>query len=47
MGIEFGASTGDNGGAGIVLTSASGKKFNLSLDFKCSNNEAEYEALLI
>lgn len=32
-----------------MLTSASGNLFNLSykLDFKCSNNEAEYEALLL
>ncbi|XP_028121464.1 uncharacterized protein LOC114318721 [Camellia sinensis] len=36
-------------GAGITLTSHEGEKFHLSynLDFKCSNNEAEYEALIL
>ena len=36
-------------GTGIVLTSKSGEKLYLSykLDFHCSNNEAEYEALIL
>ena len=43
-----GASSTDGSGAGIILTSPSGDKstYALRLDFKCSNNEAEYEALL-
>ncbi|XP_028117455.1 uncharacterized protein LOC114315088 [Camellia sinensis] len=41
--------TGGKGGTGIVLTSKSGEKLYLSykLDFHCSNNEAEYEALIL
>ncbi|XP_028123850.1 uncharacterized protein LOC114320951 [Camellia sinensis] len=37
------------GGTGIVLTSKNGEKLYLSykLDFHCSNNEAEYEALIL
>ncbi|XP_028082845.1 uncharacterized protein LOC114284155 [Camellia sinensis] len=37
------------GGAGITLTSQEGEKFHLSykLDFECSNNEADYEALIL
>ncbi|CAL5444638.1 unnamed protein product [Camellia sinensis] len=44
-----GATAGGKGGIGIVLTSKSGKKLYLSykLDFHCSNNEAEYEALIL
>ncbi|CAL5375032.1 unnamed protein product [Camellia sinensis] len=44
-----GAAAGGKGGTGIVLTSKSGEKLYLSykLDFHCSNNEAEYEALML
>ncbi|GMP48863.1 hypothetical protein CsSME_00016061 [Camellia sinensis var. sinensis] len=44
-----GAAAGGKGGTGIVLTSKSGEKLYLSykLDFHCSNNEAEYEALIL
>ncbi|XP_028084857.1 uncharacterized protein LOC114285975 [Camellia sinensis] len=44
-----GATAGGKRGTGIVLTSKSGEKFYLSykLDFHCSNNEAEYEALML
>ncbi|XP_028054430.1 uncharacterized protein LOC114258639 [Camellia sinensis] len=44
-----GVATGGKGGTGIVLTSKSGEKFYFSykLDFHCSNNEAEYEALIL
>ncbi|XP_028070435.1 uncharacterized protein LOC114272919 [Camellia sinensis] len=44
-----GAAVGGKGGIGIVLTSKSGEKLYLSykLDFHCSNNEAEYEALIL
>ncbi|KAG5562371.1 hypothetical protein RHGRI_005194 [Rhododendron griersonianum] len=44
-----GSSTAKGGGAGVVLTAPSGGKINLSykLDFHCSNNEAEYEALIL
>ncbi|XP_028062982.1 uncharacterized protein LOC114266295 [Camellia sinensis] len=44
-----GAAAGGKGGTGIVLTSKSGEKLYLSykLDFHCSNNEDEYEALVL
>ncbi|XP_028060602.1 uncharacterized protein LOC114264207 [Camellia sinensis] len=44
-----GASGVGKGGVGITLTCQEGKKFHLSykLDFECSNNEAEYEALIL
>ncbi|XP_028089235.1 uncharacterized protein LOC114289665 [Camellia sinensis] len=44
-----GASGAGKGGAGVTLTSQEGEKFHLSykLDFECSNNEAEYEALIL
>ncbi|KAG5552838.1 hypothetical protein RHGRI_010819 [Rhododendron griersonianum] len=44
-----GSSTAKGGGAGVVLTAPSGGKIPLSykLDFHCSNNEAEYEALIL
>ncbi|XP_028127319.1 uncharacterized protein LOC114323841 [Camellia sinensis] len=44
-----GASVAGKGGAGITLTSQEGEKFHLSykLDFECSNNEAEYEVLIL
>ncbi|XP_028055176.1 uncharacterized protein LOC114259368 [Camellia sinensis] len=44
-----GAAARGKGGTGIVLTSKSGEKLYLSykLDFHCSNNEAEYEALIL
>ena len=48
--LQFdGSSTEDSAGAGIVLASPIGKKthFSFKLDFKCSNNQAEYEALII
>ena len=43
-----GASSADGSGAGIILPSPLGDKstYALRFDFKCSNNEAEYEALL-
>ena len=43
-----GASSIDGSGAGVILTSPLGDKstYALRFDFKCSNNEAEYEALL-
>ncbi|XP_028080536.1 uncharacterized protein LOC114282093 [Camellia sinensis] len=44
-----GAAAGGKGGTGIVFTSKSGEKLYLSykLDFHYSNNEAEYEALIL
>ncbi|XP_028076397.1 uncharacterized protein LOC114278525 [Camellia sinensis] len=44
-----GAAARGKGEIGIVLTSKSGKKLYLSykLDFHCSNNEAEYKALIL
>ncbi|XP_028086009.1 uncharacterized protein LOC114286987 [Camellia sinensis] len=44
-----GSFTSKGGGAGIVLISSNQTEVNLSykLDFKCSNNEAEYEALIL
>ncbi|XP_028061729.1 uncharacterized protein LOC114265168 [Camellia sinensis] len=44
-----GASGAKKGGAGVTLTSQEGEMFYLSykLDFECSNNEAEYEALIL
>ncbi|XP_059631449.1 uncharacterized protein LOC132274230 [Cornus florida] len=44
-----GSSTHDGGGAGIVIISPKGRKtkFSFFLDFKCTNNQAEYEALII
>ncbi|XP_059635489.1 uncharacterized protein LOC132277664 [Cornus florida] len=44
-----GSSTHDRGGAGIVIISPKGRKttFSFFLDFKCTNNQAEYEALII
>ncbi|XP_059658641.1 uncharacterized protein LOC132304963 [Cornus florida] len=44
-----GSSTADGAGAGIVIISPAGRKasFSFFLDFKCSNNQAEYEALII
>ncbi|XP_028071841.1 uncharacterized protein LOC114274168 [Camellia sinensis] len=44
-----GASGAGKGGAGITFTSQEEEKFHLSykLDFECSNNEAEYEALIL
>ncbi|XP_012856960.1 PREDICTED: uncharacterized protein LOC105976225 [Erythranthe guttata] len=43
-----GSSTAIGGGAGIVLTSPDGDEFEYAqrFDFKASNNEAEYEALI-
>ncbi|XP_059635709.1 uncharacterized protein LOC132277883 [Cornus florida] len=43
------SSTADGAGAGIVIISPAGRKasFSFFLDFKCSNNQAEYEALII
>ena len=43
-----GASSADGSGAGIILTSPLGDKstYALRFDFKCSNNEEEYDALL-
>ncbi|XP_028114983.1 uncharacterized protein LOC114312887 [Camellia sinensis] len=44
-----GASGVGKGGAGITLTNQARENFHLSykLDFECSNNEAEYEALIL
>ncbi|XP_028055974.1 uncharacterized protein LOC114260115 [Camellia sinensis] len=44
-----GASEAKKGGASVTLTSQEGEKFHLSykLDFEYSNNEAEYEALIL
>ena len=44
-----GASTKDSAGAGVVLISPSKEAIHLSfkLDFKTTNNIAEYEALLL
>ncbi|XP_059627593.1 uncharacterized protein LOC132270430 [Cornus florida] len=44
-----GSSTHDGGGARIVIISSKGMKtkFSFFLDFKCTNNQAEYEALII
>ena len=48
--IKFdGSSTEKSAGAGVVITSPEGTKTALSfnLDFECTNNQAEYEALII
>ncbi|XP_059668955.1 uncharacterized protein LOC132314056 [Cornus florida] len=44
-----GSSTSKGGGVGVVLTSGEGKaqKFSYKLTFACSNNMAEYEALVL
>ncbi|XP_059635256.1 uncharacterized protein LOC132277412 [Cornus florida] len=44
-----GSSMADGAGAGIVIISPAGRKvsFSFFLDFKCSNNQAEYEVLII
>ncbi|KAL0290132.1 UNVERIFIED_CONTAM: Ribonuclease HI [Sesamum radiatum] len=44
-----GSSTAQGSGAGIVITTPQGEdlEFAIKLDFKASNNEAEYEALVI
>ncbi|KAL0394565.1 UNVERIFIED_CONTAM: hypothetical protein Slati_4422700 [Sesamum latifolium] len=44
-----GSSTTQGSGAGIVVTSPQGEdlEFAIKFDFKASNNEAEYEALVI
>ncbi|XP_059639783.1 uncharacterized protein LOC132282178 [Cornus florida] len=44
-----GSSKADGVGAGIVIISPVGRKTSLSffLDFKCSNNQSEYETLII
>ncbi|XP_028116375.1 uncharacterized protein LOC114314126 [Camellia sinensis] len=43
------ASGARKGGVGVTLTNQKGKKFHLSykFDFECSNNEDEYEALIL
>ena len=48
--VQFDGSAGSKGwGAGVVLTSPEGHEIPLAfkLDFPCTNNEAEYEALLL
>ena len=48
--LQFDGSVGNQGwGAGIVLTSPEGRKIPLAfkLGFHCTNNEVEYEALLL
>ncbi|PRQ31678.1 putative ribonuclease H-like domain-containing protein [Rosa chinensis] len=44
-----GSSTSDSAGAGIVIESPTGQKhqYAFKLDFNCTNNKAEYEALII
>ena len=44
-----GSSTDKSAGDGVVITSPFGIETTLSfiLDFKCTNNQAEYEALII
>ena len=44
-----GSSTDKSAGAGVVITSPFGTKTTLSftLDFECTNNQVEYEALII
>ncbi|KAL0449101.1 UNVERIFIED_CONTAM: Ribonuclease HI [Sesamum latifolium] len=44
-----GSSTTQGSGAGIVITSPQGEdlEFSIKFDFKASNNEAKYEALVI
>ncbi|KAL0421268.1 UNVERIFIED_CONTAM: hypothetical protein Slati_3149700 [Sesamum latifolium] len=44
-----GSSTAQGSGAGIVITTPQGEdlEFAIKFDFKASNNEAEYEALVI
>ncbi|XP_059658828.1 uncharacterized protein LOC132305167 [Cornus florida] len=44
-----GFSTSEGSGAGIVIISPTGNQilFSFFLDFRCSNNQAEYEALII
>ncbi|KAL0395050.1 UNVERIFIED_CONTAM: hypothetical protein Slati_4471200 [Sesamum latifolium] len=44
-----GSSTAQSSGAGIVITTPQGEdlEFAIEFDFKTSNNEAEYEALVI
>ncbi|XP_059650434.1 uncharacterized protein LOC132296238 [Cornus florida] len=44
-----GLSTTDGARAGIVITSPEGRKtlFSFFLDFKCSNNQPEYDAFII
>ncbi|XP_060961945.1 uncharacterized protein LOC133032121 [Cannabis sativa] len=45
----YGSSTTKGGGAGIVLTDPMGKNHiqAYKLSFDCTNNEAEYEALIL
>ncbi|XP_059658865.1 uncharacterized protein LOC132305208 [Cornus florida] len=45
----YGSSTSEGSGAGIMLISPTGNQISFSffLDFRCSNNQAEYEALII
>ncbi|XP_059671032.1 uncharacterized protein LOC132316573 [Cornus florida] len=47
--IFDGSSVNDVGGAGIVIVAPNGRKttYSFFLDFKCSNNQAEYESLII
>ncbi|XP_050215356.1 uncharacterized protein LOC126666527 [Mercurialis annua] len=48
--LWFDGSRTDRGaGAGIVIVSSSGARFTMScsLNFKCTNNQAEYEALIL
>ncbi|KAL0287515.1 UNVERIFIED_CONTAM: Retrovirus-related Pol polyprotein from transposon [Sesamum calycinum] len=44
-----GSSTAQGSGAGVVITSPQGEdmEFSIKFDFKTSNNEAEYEALVL
>jgi ribonuclease HI len=44
-----GSSTKKNGGAGVVLIAPSGEQLcnSLRLEFKITNNEVEYEVVLV
>ncbi|CAL9028772.1 unnamed protein product [Prunus brigantina] len=44
-----GSSTESRSGAGVVIESPQGQRwqFAFQLDFRCTNNQAEYEALII
>ncbi|KAL0282513.1 UNVERIFIED_CONTAM: Retrovirus-related Pol polyprotein from transposon [Sesamum radiatum] len=49
FGVQDGSSTTQGSGAGIVITTPEGEdlEFAITFGFKASNNEAEYEALVI
>ncbi|XP_059671013.1 uncharacterized protein LOC132316553 [Cornus florida] len=47
--IFDGSSANDVGGVGVIIIAPNGRKttYSFFLDFKCSNNQAEYKALII